>query len=40
MMEKYNIEGYPTLKLISKEGVVDYNEERVMENISSWVKEH
>lgn len=40
MMEKYKIDGYPTLKLISKEGVVDYNEERIMKNIISWVTQN
>lgn len=41
MMEKYNIEGYPSLKLISKEGVVDYGDKhRVKDTIIEWVTQN
>lgn len=37
MMEKYNIKGYPTIKLISKNKVIDYELAREVSAIKSWV---
>lgn len=39
-MEKYKIEGFPTLKLQTKDGLIEYQGERNIDDIKNFIKEY